>query len=315
MFQRLCFIQLQAVFGILFLSTLGFASNVREVTLRLRPNYPERVWLEASADHARVLLISPNQSDPNARRSLDCLDPDLYEQKVQGLEQQADLFSKWVVEFAAWTQLQGVNYVSDFVRSKPITLFEVPLCKATYGINTFFAYHQFDSPLSDWWILNQFALPDLDQRSKQKALMAHEMGHFVFQSLVWEQTGQMFYEITDARSAYLRESLPLNEAFADFLSFAFTQEAVVGRKFDYEQEKTVEIRTALSTSIEDRIAVRTGQWNPKGEPHKAGEPLRDVLIEDAQMWGVESTLKKIRRIIQDTYRKQRTLKEAIGAEF
>ena len=211
-----------------------------------------------------------------------------YQYNLYKYAERAAEFSQTLAHFNQWLMKYGVNSLDESLKQGPVQVVIDPMVDFA-ETNAMFVY---SSPLVpqqkwDWWI-NIFMEPiyDTDFQFGDTQVLIHELGHFLFHTSLQKITAPVVPE------RFVGFALgPVDEAFGDFVSYAFTGKPLVGKRWDYSEGRIIEFRRALSTTSADRTLVRAGNYEYKikdGNDHVRGEPFRDVLIEISQDYGVKT---------------------------
>ncbi len=239
-------------------------------------------WLKVSDAHLALYLFEGAQNT-DFNRGLQRR----YDQNLMKYSAKAKEWSQTLVRFNQWLLSAGVDFLDHSLKQGPIQMKIDPMVDIT-ETNARFDFEALEPEIkTDWWVdVWMEPTQDVDFLFGYAPVIIHELGHFLFHSSLNRESmipkGYRFVMFTLG---------PIDEAFADAVSYLFTSETLVGRRYDYTAQKMIEFRRALSTTAEEREKVRKGKWDYKisgGDDHIQGQAYRDVLIEIAKDYGLKA---------------------------
>ena len=277
----------------------GFQRNER---LRVSQDAPTIEYMVL--DDAPMRLLAPTWGEiSNAMKEyadeLDgCkLDRKSYAERLQKQLEDAPAYKKELIDFSRWLSANGIVYLEDASRKG-------------YSMQTALTPYCVEQMLQGgaihWDEARDFAATfsvevgvPLRPRSFQEQfpVLFHEWGHYVFHRMMEEALGRP----VPAKEAALWLN-PLDEGFADFVSYAFLGAAA---------HVDPPMRAPLSSSLSDRQLVYDGEYPYfKTEDHSAGEPFRDVLIRISAVYGTPRAMQVAREIAAEDLAVQRKSTES-----
>ena len=269
----------------------------RSERLRLTQDYP--IFEYMVLDDFPLTLLAPSWSE--IQKALDdapkedggCrLDRKGYGEILQRQLADSAGYKVKLIEFSHWLSANGIVYLDESLRKGyPMRTVLTPYCVERMqqgGIIHWDETRDFSASFS-----LELGLPARPRSfEEQFPVIFHEWGHYVSHRMMEESQGG---SVTGDEAA--RWFNPLDEGFADFVSYAF-----LGAPPHLEAP----MRRPLSSSFSDRQLVLSGQYPYfKTEDHSAGEPFRDVLIRISVVYGTPRALEVAHEIVADIFIRQR----------
>lgn len=264
--------------------------DVEKVRRAFKGTKTEFNWVKVSDENLALYLYEGAQNSAFDRKLQKRYDLNLVKYSAMASD-----WSQTLVKFNQWLLNAGVDFLDHSLKQGPVQMVIDPMVDLT-ETNARFDFEKLEpSTQTDWWV-DVWMEPtrDVDYLFGYKPVMIHEFGHFIFHSYLSRS------DMIPKDRGFVNFTLgPIDEAFADAVSYEFTGEPLVGKRYDYTQKSTIEFRRALSSPAEDRVKVRQGTWDYKimeGDDHVRGQPFRDVLIEISKDYGLSSQFQLVEEI-------------------
>ena len=195
----------------------------------------------------------------------------------------AGTYKQKLIEFSRWLPANGIVYFDEaFRKGYPMRTVLTPYCVERMLQGGMIHWDESRDFSASFTL--ELGLPTRPRSfEEQFPVIFHEWGHYLSHRMMEESEGRPV--TADEAARWLN---PLDEGFADFVSYAF-----LGAPPHLEPP----MRAALSSSFSDRQKVFEGQFPYFAkEDHSAGEPFRDVLIRISIVYGTPSALQTAREI-------------------
>lgn len=248
-------------------------------------------WLKVSDDHLALYLFDLDQNSGFSKKVKKKYRQNLVKYGAKAME-----WSHTLGTFNEWLLASGVDFLDHSLKQEPVQMVIDPMVDRV-ETNLSFEFMALEPEVRTQWWVKAWIEPvdDQDFQFGYVPVVIHELGHFIFHSSL-NKAGRL--RLKDEQ--FVRLTLaPVDEAFADVVSYEFTHEPLVGKRYDYDLKKVVEFRRSLSSTSLAREKVRKGNWPYKQmgvNDHETGAPFRDVLIEIGEDYGNRAIFEVIRAI-------------------